>query len=526
MEECGTIRLNRTGNAVRNMIFGIANQFVTLVFPFILRTILIRVLGMEYAGLNGLFVSVLEVLNLSELGLSTAIVYCMYKPIAFGDKDSLCALLKLFRKLYFVIGMVILVVGVAVMPFLRYFVKDSYPDDINLYLLYSIYLANSCISYFFVGYRSALLSAHQRLDVMQKISTLVKGIMYSVQIMVLILCKNYYVYAIMLPIFTIITNLLTAFETKKIFPQYICQGEVSKEIKKDLKEKVSGLMITRLCAVTRNSFDSIFISAFIGLTMSAIYSNYYFIMKSITSILGIIVQAVLAGVGNSIQTESVEQNYNDLKRFNFMYLWISGVCTVCLFNLYQPFMYLWMGKDNLLPLSSVILFCMYFFLLKMGDMQSVYYNAAGLWWHYRKCTIVEAFLNLVLNSVLGKIWGLNGIIAGTLISLLLVNFLYAERLVFKYYFKNGRAQEFYFCQIKYAVVTAFICTITYFLCSCIPYVQTEDSKYIIKILAIRGILCLMVSNCIYLLAYARTKEFCSARVWISVKLKKKQTADA
>lgn len=516
MEERGTIRLNRTWNAIRNMFFGVVNQAVTMIFPFILRTILIRVLGMEYAGMDGLFVSVLDVLNLSELGLSTAIVFCMYKPIAHGDKDAICALLNLFRKMYFVIGTFVLGMGVAVIPFLKYFIKGSYPTDVNLYLLYAIYLLNSCVSYFFMGYRNAILNAHQRLDVTQKISTLVKGIMYIMQMILLIVCRNYYVYVILIPAFTIVINLLTAFEARKIFPQYICRGEVSREVKSDLRQKVSGLMITKLCAVTRNSFDSIFISALIGLTMSAIYSNYYFIMKSVISVLGIIVQAVLAGVGNSIQTESVEQNYNDLKRFNFMYLWISGVCTACLFCLYQPFMYFWMGKDNLLPLSSVVLFCMYFFLLKMGDMQSVYYNAAGLWWNYRKCTIIEAFLNLVLNFILGRIWGLNGIIAGTLISLFLVNFLYAERLVFKYYFKNGKTLEFYFQQIKYAVVTVIVCSIVYGICSYI--VGLWGMEYGIGGLMIRAIVCLVLSNLIYLLAYSRTEEFRSAYCWIKDKI--------
>lgn len=520
MEERGTIRLNRTWNAIRNMIFGAINKAVTLIFPFILRTILIKVLGMEYAGLDGLFVSVLEVLNLSELGLSTAIVYCMYKPIAHGEEEVICALLNLFRKIYFAIGVFVLGTGIVIMPFLKYFIKGSCPADVNLYLLYAIYLMNSCASYFFMGYRNAILSAHQRLDVTQNISTLVKGAMYITQIAVLIVCKNYYVYVIMLPAFTILINLLVAFEAKKIFPQYICHGEVSKELKSDLREKVSGLMITKLCAVTRNSFDSIFISAFIGLTMSAIYSNYYFIMKSVISILGIIVQAVLAGVGNSIQTESVEQNYNDLKRFNFMYLWISGVCTVCLFCLYQPFMGLWMGKDNLLPLSSVVLFCMYFFLLTMGDMQSVYYNAAGLWWNYRRCTIIEALLNLVLNFILGKIWGLNGVIAGTLISLFLVNFLYSERLVFKYYFKNGKALEFYFQQIKYAIVTALVCFISYGICNCIAGI--EGWEYGVRVLLIRAIVCLLLSDLIYLLAYGRTEEFHSAYSWIERKIRDAQ----
>lgn len=519
MEERGLIRLNRTWNAIRNIIFGTLNKVVMMIFPFILRTILIRVLGMEYAGLDGLFVSVLEVLNLSELGLSSAVVFCMYKPIANGDGNTICALLKLFRKMYFAIGAIVLGMGIIIVPFLKYFIKDSYPAEVNIYILYIMYLMNSCVSYFFMGYRSSILSAHQRLDIIQNISTLVKGTMYIMQIVILIEWRNYYAYVIMLPVFTIAINLLTAFETKKIFPQYICCGNVSKEVKNDLREKVSGLMITKLCAVTRNSFDSIFISAFIGLAMSAIYSNYYFIMKSIISILGIVVQAILAGVGNSIQTETVEQNYNDLKRFNFMYLWISGVCTTCLLCLYQPFMYLWMGKDNLLPLSSVILFCMYFYLLTMGDMQSVYYNAVGLWSHYKKCTIIEAFLNLILNIILGKIWGVNGIIAGTLISLFLVNFLYSERLVFRFYFKNGKALEFYFQQIKYALITAMECLITYGICNYAT--EVTGGEYGIGSMMIRVIVCLIFSNLIYLLVYRRTEEFQSAYSWVAAKIIKK-----
>lgn len=515
-EKKGTIKLNRTWNAIRNMLAGIGNKFVTLLFPFILRTVMIQVMGIEYAGLNGLFVSILEVLNLSELGLGTAIVYCMYKPIALGDTETICALLNLFRKIYIVIGTVILGLGLAIMPFLNVFIKGSYPSEINLYVLYSIYLFHSCMSYFFMGYRSSILSAHQRLDVIQNISTVVKAVMYIIQIGILILCRNYYIYIIMLPVATVIINCITSYEAKKIFPKYICKGQVSEYVKNDLKEKVMGLMITKLCAVTRNSFDSIFTSAFIGLSMSAIYSNYYFIMHSVISVLSIIVQAVLAGVGNSIQTETIEQNYNDLKRFNFMYLWISGVCTVCLLCLYQPFMLFWMKEENMLPFSSVILFCMYFFLLTMGDMQSIYYNAAGLWWYYRKCTIIEAILNLILNFVFVQIWGLNGVIAGTLSSLFIVNFVYSERLVFKYYFKNGKTFEFYMLQIKYAVVTGITCLAAYLVCRQIPY---HDKRSSIISIIIRGVLCVVIANALFYLNYRKSYEYKSAKMWVKEKAK-------
>ncbi len=511
------VRLNRTGNALRNILFGFINKVTTLIFPFVLRTVMIKILGMEYAGLNGLFISILEVLNLSELGISAAIVYCMYKPIAQGNEEEICALLNLFRKMYFAIGIFILSVGIIIMPFLKYFIMGACPEDINIYVLYTIYLVNSCISYFFMGYKSAVLSAYQRIDMIQVISTLVKVIMYFTQIFILILYKNYYLYAIVLPLSTILTNLLTAYEVKRSFPQYSCHGKVTCETKRDLKEKVSGLMITKLCAVTRNSFDSIFISALMGLTISAIYTNYYFIMNSVISLLAIIVQAVLAGVGNSIQTEAIEQNYEDLKRFNFMYLWIAGVCTNFLLCLYQPFIYIWVGQDNLLPLSSVVLFCVYFFLLKMGDMQSVYYNAAGLWWNYRKCTVAEAVLNLFLNIILGRLWGLNGIIAGTLISLFLVNFLYAERLVFKYYFKNGKALEFYLQQMKYAITTFGACLITYHICQLVTYAAESTG---IKMLFVRTMICLIVPNIFFAVLYYRSKEFQSTYRWIVHKIKK------
>lgn len=511
------IKLNRTYNTIRNIIFGTVNKVVTMFLPFLLRTVLIQVLGMEYVGLNGLFTSVLQVLNLSELGLSTAIVYCMYKPIAEDDQKTICALLKLLRKVYFIIGMIVLILGVCLVPCLRFFIKGSYPSSINLYLLYAIYLVDCSISYLFGGYKNVILWAHQRADVTQNIMSVVKGLMYIIQIIIIMWTRNYYLYAVMLPIFTLLINLITVAITDKLYPQYVCCGEVPLKVKYDLKEKISGLIIAKFCDITRNGFDNIFVSAYLGLTIVALYENYYYIMKSLMSILGIIVQAILAGVGNSMQTESLEQNYRDFKRFNFMYLWISGVCTICLLCLYQPFMELWVGKDNLLPISSVVLLCMYFFLNAMGDMQGVYYYAAGLWWYYRKSKIVESFLNLVLNGVLGKIWGLNGIIAGTLISMFLINFLYSGRFVFKYYFKNDKATAYYLSQIKYAIITALVSAFIYGCCSGIDMSLYKMTKG--NILFVRGLICLLLSNIFFIMIYKNSEEFISTKKWIAEKTK-------
>ena len=129
---------NRKYNSIRNILSGFLNRLVGLGIPFILRTILIELLGSQYLGLSNLFTSLLQVLNLAELGFGTAITYSMYEPIANNDEISICALLNLYKKIYRIIGIIILVLGLLITPFLKYFIKGSYPMDINIYIIFII----------------------------------------------------------------------------------------------------------------------------------------------------------------------------------------------------------------------------------------------------------------------------------------------------------------------------------------------------------------------------------------------------
>lgn len=187
---------NRTKKSLENIIFGMINRFVLMIFPFIVKTILIKQLGAEYLGLNNLFSSILQVLSLSELGVGTAMVYSMYKPMAENDKPTLCALLNLYHKFYTVIGFIILGLGIIILPFLDKLISGSYPKDINLYVLYLIYLINTVLSYFLFAYKKSLLEASQQNSIESKINTVASVLMYICQIFALILTKNYYVFAI------------------------------------------------------------------------------------------------------------------------------------------------------------------------------------------------------------------------------------------------------------------------------------------------------------------------------------------
>ena len=188
------VKLNRTENAVRNIVFGSLQKIVSILLPFVSRTVLIHYLGVKYLGLSGLFASVLGLLSLAELGVGGAIVYSMYKPVAQGDKKTICALLKFYRSMYRYIGFAVFCLGLICIPFLKYIVTEEIPGGLNLYALYLLYLAASVFSYFLYAYTSSLLFAHQRNDVISKVGMLVNLLTFVAQMSFIIFFSSIIVF--------------------------------------------------------------------------------------------------------------------------------------------------------------------------------------------------------------------------------------------------------------------------------------------------------------------------------------------
>jgi len=506
------MEINRTTNTKRNIFWGIVNKIVTLFLPFLSRTVMIRTLGAEYLGLNSLFSSILQMLNLTELGFSSAIVYSMYKPIAEGDKDTICALLNAYRKIYKIIGIAILTIGLAILPVLPKLIHGSTPEDVNIYIVYIIYLLNTSVSYLLYAYKQALPNAFQRVDIISNITSISMGGLYVLQIVVLITIDKYYPYLILLPISTVISNIITSFYVDRTYPEYKCKGNITGEQKAKIKEKVLGLFINKVCFTSRNSLDSICTSAFLGLTITAMYNNYYYVISALTGLFNVFTNSMTAGIGNSIVVETTNKNYGDLKKINFIYMWGSGWATICMFELYQPFISICFGKQYLFPLSVALEFCIYFYALRMGDVRGTYSDAAGLWWENRYRAVAESIANIILNITLVQVMGIHGIIIATLISLFFINFILGSQIVFKYYFKNGKVNEYFKYHGIYFLITLAIGFITTFICNAFSY---ETSWGILM----RLVISITVPNLLYFFAYRKTKIYKESMPWILNKYK-------
>ncbi len=507
------MRLDRKKNTIRNTIWGIASRVVSILGPFAIRTIIIYSLGEQYLGLSSLFTSILQVLSLAELGFSSAVAYSMYKPIAENDDKTICQLLNFYKKVYRIVGSIIVLVGVIVLPFLDKFITGDAPNDINIYLLFIMYLFNSSISYFMFAYKSVLLSSYQREDIVSKIQSFLLLIQYVVQVVLLLVWKNYYIYYMVVPVMSISNNIIINYITKKIYPTLEACGEVSKEIVADLKQKVKGVLVSKFCGLTRNAFDNIIISAFLGLSAVAVYGNYYYITSNVASILVIMVTSMRAGIGNSIALESVEKNYNDYNKFSFIYMWISSWCAICILCLIQPFMELWMGKDNLFEFPVVVLLCIYFLWQTMGDITNAYSGGVGLWWENRIRTIVESISNLILNIILGYFLGVFGIVLATVITIFVSSFVWQTVILFKNYFKEYDVKIYFLNYLKYNLVTFFAAGITYYVCSVI------DTDLFVEII-LKGIICIIIPNIIFVLLYRKNKYMKSSVEFVKRIVKK------
>lgn len=490
---------SRIYNAKRNIITGFGGRVASIFFPFLTRSCIIYIFGVTYLGLNSLFASILQVLSLAELGFGEAMVFSMYEPLSSHNAEKVCSILNLYKNIYRVIGFIVFLAGLCFMPFLDKLILGGYPKNINVVLLYIINLINTVISYFMFAYKRSLLSAMQRLSVCNNVGIVIQILTSLVQLIMLLVFKNYYFYAAAVPVFTVLSNIIIHYKSKKICPQYFAAGKLEKGEIVSICKRVGGLFIYKLCSNLRSSFDSIIISAFLGLAVLGKYENYYFILLAVMSFFAIIYSGVTAGVGNSIVTETIEKNYKDFMTFFFMYEWLVCFCMVCLFCLYQSFIYLWVGKENMFGMDIVILLCIYFFVLKTGDLCYIYRQAAGIWWSDKLRPAIEAVLNLVLNLLFVKKFGVAGVLLATIATMLGINLFWGTAVLFKTYFK--RSMKAYIIRMFIYAATACVCVIvTYGVCG---FITGDNVFAFIGKMAV----CAVVPNLIMTIAYFKFPEF-------------------
>lgn len=494
------MKIHRTKNAARNILVDGLMNAVNLLIPFFMRSITLHSLGVQYLGLNGLFRSLFSFLNLAELGVGSAIVFSMYRPIAEDNPETICALMRLYRRLYRLIGLVIAAAGLCFSPFLPVLIKGNVPTEINLHLLYFMHLGGTVLTYWLYPDRLGLLYAHQRTDVKSRAALAVHLAEYALKVAALVLFQNYYLYLAAQLLCQAGISLIAASSAKRMYPQYAPRGNLPKEKTRDIARRIRDLFAVKLSTAIFKSADTLVVSSFMGLTALAVYQNYDYVVVALCALLDVVVNACMAGVGNSLIVESAEKNYDDLRKFSLLSGWLLGVTAAMLLCLYQPFMALWMGQDHLLSVECMVCFVLSYYFLGLNRMIGLFKDAAGIWRRDRLRPLAAALANLALNLATVRWLGLYGVLLSSVIAYVLIAVPWLIRNLFREVFPRAHVWQ-YVREVCGLVLCALAgCAASWYICSrwtVAPF--TALFAY--------GGISFAVSNGFFLLAYGRTPLF-------------------
>ncbi len=490
----------RTKKVSRNIIFATIFQLTKAVLLFISRVIFAKILGPQYLGINGLFSNVLTVLSLADLGINSALMYSLYKPLANDNKEEISAYMNFFKKMYNLIALVVFLLGIMLIPFLKYII--NLPNDVpHIYIYYIILLLNSVISYLFI-YKTTLLAADQKQYILNKYDTIFQVILFVLQILVLVLTKSFALYLSLNILCTFTGNLFKVRAANKVYP-YLKDNksiDINKASKKDIFSNIKSMFIYKIGGIIQSNTDSILISIFVGTITVGYYSNYSLIVMEIVAFITLMFTSLKASVGNYNITNNSENQYrifNMLEVYNF---WIVGFCSVCLLTLTPTFIQIFFGKDYALSQLFLIFLISNFYTSNIRQTLWVYRETSGIFNKTKYVTMVTAVINILLSIIMGYYFGLSGIVLATVISRMLYAWWKEPLVIYKDIFHKS-ANEYFIKYIVRIIIIAFI----YILIELIfKFININN---MILLLIIKAVVSVIIIALVFFIVYRKNEAF-------------------
>jgi len=412
---------SRTQNSVRNAQTATIFYFLNLILQFFSRKVFLEYLGSEVLGLNTTAQNLLGFLNLAELGIGTAVAYNLYKPLLNKDKRAVNDIVSIQGWLYSKIAIIVLLGALVLACFFpAIFTKAEVPLW-YAYGSFGVLLIGALLSYF-INYKQIVLSADQKEYKITYCAQGIKIIKILLQILaVRFLSEGYLHWMILEAVAAIITAYLLDRQVRKEYPWLqpnkkngrllrLDYPEITRKTKQVFFHKIGGFVLTQTTPLV--------IYAFASLSLVAIYGNYMLIVTAVTALMSALLNGIGASVGNLVaegNKEKIKSVFWELTSFR---MWLALIFCFAFYMLADPFMILWIGAEYLLPKLPLTLITTTAFI-QMTRTNDIFLSAYGLYqdvW----APIVEASLNIGLSIILGYIFGLEGILSGVLISLILI----------------------------------------------------------------------------------------------------------
>lgn len=455
-------------NSLRNSAFAFLGQIITILLGFVVRWFFIKKLGQDFLGVNSVMESILAILSMTELGIGTSVAFALYKPIDDGDEKRVGSLMAFYRKTYHVLGLITLIVGPLLIPFMKFFTREA-ANVGSLSLIYLLFLANSVLSYF-LAYKRTLLSAYQQNYINSLSEDLFAVLKYILQAIALIFFQSYIGYLVINVVCTVSANLVISTLCNKKYPfiKNYKKEKLLPEDKQMLKKSIVSLMYQKIGAKLVTGTDNLMIS-YAKLSLMGIYSNYAMIVSIVSRVVYNVLHSMLGSIGNLMVQKDPDHKYKVFEEFAFatfaFYFLISIGLSACL----ERFIFLWAGDGWVLSPTVTFVVILNFFLMGMRQPNVIVIEAAGLFNRLRLKAIGEVIVNLVVSFIFLIVFdmGIYGVLFGTTVSMVSICIWWEILAVHKYALEVS-SKRYYFEFIKSLLVASLGCFGAYFISVKIP----------------------------------------------------------
>lgn len=483
--------------SILNVSVSITCKLITMLMVIWVRRTLIRFCGNEVNGLNALYLSIVGFLSVAELGVGSAITFCMYKPIVAGDHNKVSALYHLFRRLYLLIGGVIFLSGLAVTPFIHVFAKDYAALDVNMYLTFVLMLLSVVLTYLFAS-KTALMNAYKNNYITTTIQSSGLILQYVLQIAVVYVTHSFVWYLVCRIVAVLVQWALTELAARKRYlPILVNKQSLDQETKRDVTVSIKAMFMHQIGNVLVNTVDSVVISFFVGVIALGKYSNYITILSAMNGVIVLVFTSLTSVVGHLYAETDRETSKRHCDRFHDLNFVIGTVFFLGYYGVIDNLIAILFFETLVVEKSVSFVITLNGFVQFMRQSVLVFRNASGTFYYDRWKPLFEGITNLVLSVVLVRKMGVTGVIAATILTNLLICHVAEPYVLYRYAF-SASPKAYY--KKNYGMILLF----TVSLCILHGMLRQMDDQWIE--LLVNGCLSVGVSGVVCIIAAVLRKE--------------------
>lgn len=406
--------MNRTQKTMRNGVFGLIEQILTILLSFASRKIFIQYIGVEMLGLNSTFATIFSTFSLAEMGIQRVIVYHLYGAMAKGDRKHINALVNIYKLIFHCLGIFFIAASLCCMPFLQFFLTDVEATiTVRLYFLAQAVIAAS--SYFF-AYKRNILYADQNSYISTLIDTVVNTVASLLCMAVAVLTGSYWLYLLVSMVKTYLANILVHIECTKRYP-YLHSEKIDRGLLKKIASSLRDVVVEKIAGYIYSSTDNLLISAFISTVQVGFLNNYTVIISHIKTLMKSVTNPLIPAIGNMVAIG--KESERQMRTFHVVVqgcFWLTGLSVVPVYVLAEDFICIYLGEKFVLPRVLLLLMCVDMYAIINQDSCLSFLTANGLFRKRRNISIGGAIVNIVVSVLLIKPMGIAGILAGTAVS--------------------------------------------------------------------------------------------------------------